>query len=109
MEEDLILTLKSITQRACDAFKLSHNQDRYVPPSANIAADENTWSRQTTPATNAGDEERGDFSHKIQLTFNDGHKLGWWFGSSRSCDILLGRGHISNRHFCITFDDKGRL
>jgi hypothetical protein len=106
MEEnpDLILTLRSITQHASDVFKLPHNQDSYVPPSAA----EDTWSRQTTPATNIGDDESGDFDHKWQLTFNEG--LEWSFGSSRSCDFLLGRAEdrISRRHFCIRFDDQGR-
>lgn len=128
MEEDpnLVLTLKAITTRAADAFRLPHNQNRYVPPSAEAAAD--IWSRESTPATIVGDDERGDFSHRdfshqIQLTFdedNQGYTFGkdnqgCTFGVSRRCDVVLERlkhgesSRISSRHFRITFDDQGRL
>lgn len=120
MDPNLILTLKAITIRAADAFRLPHNQDRYVPHPA-VAAD--TWSRESTPASNVGDDERGDFSHKLQLPFdkdNQGFTFGkdnqgCTFGISRRCDFVLERpkhgirSRISSRHFRITFDDQGRL
>src|SRR5258706_15479002 len=115
-DPNLVLTLKAITIRAADAFKLPYNQGRYVPPLA--AAD--TWSRESTPATIVGDDEREGLSHQIQMSFdndNQGFTLGkenqgCTFGKSRRCDVVLEsseQSRISRRHFRITFDDKGRL
>lgn len=113
-ESNLILTLKATTIRAEKAFSLAHNKDRYVgPPSDDAAID--IWSRESTPATNVGDDERRDFGSQLHLTFDRKPKnmqQGFVFGSDPIiCDVLLGRARdrISGRHFSITFDDQNRL
>lgn len=55
-----------------------------------------------------------DISSRLQLTFDNPPKNGlqWVFGNDPSvCDVLLGgpKQGISQRHFCISFDEKGRL
>ena len=50
--------------RAERIFSLEHNKNRQMPP----AFDEHTsaaWSRETTPATNVGDDKRQQSSSQI--------------------------------------------
>jgi hypothetical protein len=69
-------------------------------------------SRETTPASDAGDE----YSHRIKLEFSQPPKnpaKGFLFGRNpRICDVVLDTGHgsrISNAHFYITFNRHRNL
>lgn len=109
-----ILTLKAASIRAEKVLAIEHNGNRYMPPPNDYAAVE-VWSRETTPTTNTGNEEREDFCSQLRLSFDllpKDIQRGFVFGSNpASCDVLLERagGPVSRQHFCITFDDQERV
>ena len=117
-DPNLILTLKATGDYAKYAFCRPHNSDRYLPPSHEVV-DEciNVSSREATPFTIPETEVDGeDCSHRNRLTFYQTPKntqQGYVFGTDpRVCDVLLGnrgRYRVSNRHFCITFDEQKRV
>ncbi|KAI9759979.1 MAG: hypothetical protein M1840_002756 [Geoglossum simile] len=110
---NLILTLKACTRLTEEAFSLSHNSKRYVPPSSNAPTD--ISSRQSTPSVEDGGIKAADSSyHWLRLAFDPPPKdmtLGFVFGSHQDSDILLGKREIgiSGRHFCIMFDEQRRI
>ena len=113
-DPNLILTLKATTPRAQKVFGWPHNRLRFVPP----ASDElvaNTYSREATPSTQAGDQESADYAAQIRWTLDQELKdvrRGLVCGSDPGrCDVQLGikGGKVSREHFRIMFDDQARL
>ena len=113
-DPNLIFTLKAATIRAETVLAQQHNSNRYVPPTDEYEVEE-ICSRDTTPATNAANEEAAEYCSQLRYTFDLLPKYiqrGFVFGSHpASCDVLLGRagGPVSRQHFCITFDDQERV
>ncbi|KAI9675746.1 MAG: hypothetical protein M1817_001113 [Caeruleum heppii] len=119
-DSNLIATLIPIDDKewAKNAFRLDHNQSRYLSPARGIAEGPTISSREATPGTQQPDDDAGqyDSAHRIQLTFDVKPKdptKGYTFGTNpQTCDVLLGyRGayRISGRHFWITFNQNKRL
>ncbi|KAF2834208.1 Pkinase-domain-containing protein, partial [Patellaria atrata CBS 101060] len=124
MKEDpnVIFILRAISPYAQRWFQHSHNKTYYVPPPhVEIVA---AASRESTPATNVGDEEEDadglgdvyeDFSPQLRFIFDQKPKniqAGYVFGSNpKTCDVLIGRSidGISSSHFRITFDSQAQL
>ncbi|KAF9733806.1 hypothetical protein PMIN03_011750 [Paraphaeosphaeria minitans] len=114
MKEDpnVVFTLRAISPDAQKWFPHPHNERYYVPP---YPLDDATTSRESTPATNIGDEDCEGDGDKLRFTFDQKPKNiqdGWVFGSNpTTCDVVMGssKGGTSGSHFRITFDDQGRL
>lgn len=105
-------------KRAEKAFRLKHNESRYLKPTEGIPEGPPISSREATPATELSSDEGCNYesTHRIQLTSGKKPKdptKGYTFGTNEHlCDVLLGhRGahRISGVHFCITFDEKKQL
>ena len=115
---DIILTLSPADEfgLAADAFRLQHNRDRYLKPSAFV---DDAPSREITPLDTDFDGVSNDsleYFHRILLDFRQGSKVPgrYIFGSDpKLCDVLLtskrGQYNISGQHFHISFDDQQRL
>ena len=117
---DLIATLIPTDPRkvAENAFLFEENRARYLEPSKWIADGPTSSRREATPAQEQLDEDGDEYdtTHRIRLRFTD--KLqnpakGIAFGCDPDqCDVLLpykARRAISSLHFCITFNEGGRL
>lgn len=113
--ENTICVLRPVSASAPAAFGHQHNKTWYTPASPSWIE----YGREPTPATEIADTEDDDLCNSnldstICLTFNPQPKdikQGFVFGSSSTCDIILGtpKNRISARHFRITYDDQGRL
>ena len=112
----LILSPADKYGRAADAFRLPHNRDRCVAPSAIF---DDGPSRETTPAaevrTDGNPADNLEDLHRIVLTFDQDVKVPgrMSFGTDpKLCDVLLapkrGGYKISYLHFHISFDHKRR-
>ena len=100
---------------AVDAFRLPHNDSRYVNPTSSMV---DGPSRETTPGEFPDDEipvNELDFFHRLQLRFDHETKVKGRviIGSDpERCDVLLAPNvrqyGISGSHCFITFDDQQR-
>ncbi|KAI9772280.1 MAG: hypothetical protein M1840_001029 [Geoglossum simile] len=98
-DPDLIATLIPFGKLAERAFRLPHNSDRYLKPAGEIAEPAVISSREPTPTV-----RRCKRPMNIQQ--------GYSFGTSSRVDLSLGRRGtrgISTRHFCISFNEQGRV
>jgi hypothetical protein len=98
----LIATLVAVDRKAEIAFRLPHNNERYLPPQSTV--------QQTS-------DRSPDSAHRLRLAFDNllmkDPAQGFSFGSDpKSCDVLLGgsaKGGIGGVYFYITLNDRGRL
>ncbi|OJD15878.1 STE protein kinase [Emergomyces pasteurianus Ep9510] len=107
-DPNLILIIRARVENAIEIFSLPHNNERCI---ATI--------REPTPDPEADNYNSGEEDApygSLHLTFNKpptNITHGFLFGTDKKrCDVLLSERrlrNISGVHFCITFDEEGRL
>ncbi|KAL9084624.1 MAG: hypothetical protein Q9165_007979 [Trypethelium subeluteriae] len=121
-DPDLIATLIPADKKniAENAFRLDHNEKHRLKPSFTLSDVPTILSREPTPAPDDGPLlerlSKYDSTHHIELRFSKELRnpaKGYSFGTSKDCDIRLGRRGqipgIGGAHFNITFNDSEHL
>ncbi|KAL8855699.1 MAG: hypothetical protein Q9178_007665 [Gyalolechia marmorata] len=96
-----------------DAIRRSDNRSRYVAPQKVQLRQDHSSRESTVPIEDEEEAPDPDSCPKLQLTFDNGPKVGQRFVIGRdpnSCDIVLPKHPNISRHHCfLTFDAQRRL
>ncbi|KAL9013439.1 MAG: hypothetical protein Q9173_001866 [Seirophora scorigena] len=104
--------IEACSKQTWDTIRQSDNRSRYISPQKEVRP-ERSCRERTVPVEDQEEAPDPDSLPKLQLTFDNGPKVGQKFVMGRdrnSCDIVLpNHPNISRQHCLLTFDDHRRL